>query len=62
MAESLEPLVRRSFAAFNARDVEGLLELLDPEVRVRSLMTEAEGAVYSGHDGVRAWLAAIGRE
>jgi hypothetical protein len=46
-----------SFDAFNRRDLEGLLELLHPDVRVHSLMTEAECSDYAGHDGVRAWHA-----
>ena len=52
-------LVRRAYAAFNERDLDGLLELLDPDVRMRSLMTEAEQAEYLGHDGVRQWYSAV---
>lgn len=52
-------LMRQAFDAFNRRDLEGLLSLLHPDVRVRSLMTEAERAVYEGHQGVREWYAAV---
>jgi ketosteroid isomerase-like protein len=52
-------LVLSCFDAFRARDVEALLEMLAPDVEVRSLMTEAERIHYHGHDGVRAWLAAV---
>jgi ketosteroid isomerase-like protein len=55
----MQELVQRAFATFNARDLDGLLELLHPDVRVRSLMTEAERAVYEGHPGVREWYAAV---
>ena len=54
MAEAMGDLVDRAFKAFNSRDLEGLLTLLHPEVRVRSLMTEAERAGYDGHKGVRS--------
>ncbi|HEY1594318.1 MAG TPA: nuclear transport factor 2 family protein [Thermoleophilaceae bacterium] len=52
-------LVERCFDAFRARDIEGLLELLTPDVRVRSLMTEPERVYYDGPQGVREWFAAI---
>ena len=54
-----QSLVRRAFDAFNRGDVDGLLELLHPEIRVRSLMTEAERQDYQGHAGVREWYAAV---
>jgi ketosteroid isomerase-like protein len=52
-------LVRRSFEAYNSRDVDALLAVLHPEVHVRSLMTEAERADYRGHRGVREWYSAV---
>jgi ketosteroid isomerase-like protein len=52
-------LVLHCFDAFSNRDVNALLELLQPDVEVRSLMTEAERPIYSGHDGVRDWLSAV---
>ena len=59
MGPSPKALLTRAFEMFNRRDVDGLLELLHPEVRVHSLMTEAEGADYVGHDGVRRWQTAV---
>jgi ketosteroid isomerase-like protein len=55
----LDDLVQRAFDAFNRKDLEGLLELLHPEVHVHSLMTEAECVDYFGHQGVREWHAAV---
>jgi ketosteroid isomerase-like protein len=55
----LEELVRRAFEKFNSRDLDGLLELLHEDVRVHSLMTEAERQDYHGHQGVREWQAAV---
>jgi hypothetical protein len=47
----LEAVVYRAFDMFNRRDLDGLLELLHSDVRVHSLMTEAEREDYFGHDG-----------
>jgi ketosteroid isomerase-like protein len=52
-------LVHRVYEAYAGRDIESLLELLDPDVELRSLLTEAERPVYRGHDGVREWMAAV---
>jgi ketosteroid isomerase-like protein len=55
----LDELVHRAFQAFNQRDLAALLEIVHPEVRLHSLMTEAEGGDFTGHDGVRDWQRAI---
>jgi ketosteroid isomerase-like protein len=52
-------LITSAFDAWNRRDVDGLLLLLDPDVRLRSLMTEPERQYYHGYDGVREWLSAV---
>jgi len=52
-------LVLRCFDAFDKRDVNMLLELVQPDVEVRSLMTEPERPIYSGHEGVRDWMSAV---
>ena len=52
-------VVQRAFDAFRSRDLESLLGLLDPDVRIRSLMTESERPLYHGHDGAREWLEAV---
>jgi ketosteroid isomerase-like protein len=41
---------------FNRRDVEALLELLDPAVVWIPIMAVLEGRVYRGHDDVRKWV------
>ena len=49
--------IRRGLEAYNAGDVEGVIEMTDPEatlVPVRSLL---EGGEYRGHDGVRRFMA-----
>jgi ketosteroid isomerase-like protein len=52
-------LINSAFDAWNRRDIDALLFLLDPGVRLRSLMTEPERQYYHGHEGVREWLSAV---
>jgi ketosteroid isomerase-like protein len=52
-------IVLRAVAAFMARDLDGLLALADPQIVLRSLLTEPERALYHGHDGVRDWFDAV---
>ena len=50
---------KRAFQAINRRDVEALLEELDPEVEWHSAILMALGGertVYRGHEGIREWL------
>ena len=48
-------LWRRWIAAFNARDIEAMLRYFDPSIELHSVFAEVGGAVYHGHDGIRAW-------
>jgi ketosteroid isomerase-like protein len=54
-----EQVVRSAVDAFMAHDLEGLLAVADPEIELRSLLTEAERPLYSGHDGVTDWFEAV---
>ena len=54
-----EEVVRRAVGAFMARDLDGILELADPRIELRSLLTEAERPLYHGHEGVRDWFDAV---
>jgi len=54
-----EQLVRRAVNAFMARDLDSILALADPEIELRSLLTEPERPLYYGHDGVRDWFDAV---
>jgi ketosteroid isomerase-like protein len=57
MSENVE-LVRRSFEAMSAWDVDALLRLYDPDVEFLPLTgTRVEGGGYRGHEGVRAYFA-----
>jgi ketosteroid isomerase-like protein len=52
-------VVLRAVAAFMARDLDGLLALADPQIVLRSLLTEPERPLYHGHEGVREWFDAV---
>ena len=54
-----EALVRRAVAAFMERDLDGVLAVAHPEIELRSLLTEAERALYHGHQGVTEWFDAV---
>jgi ketosteroid isomerase-like protein len=49
-------LARAAFAALGRRDLDGFLELVDPEVEFTSLIQESEAKLYCGHAGVRRFL------
>src|SRR4051794_3010736 len=52
-AETME----RWFDAFNAHNVDALVELADPEIEIVPLaaaLTSPPGATYHGHDGLRS--------
>jgi ketosteroid isomerase-like protein len=48
-------LAERAYAAIATRDLEGLIECVDPSVEFTSLVAEADGRTYRGHAGVREW-------
>ena len=51
-------LIRKAYVAFNGRDVDAVLDMLDPEVDWPNLL---DGVVAHGHDAVRAyWLRQFG--
>lgn len=56
MPDNVE-LVRRSFEAISAWDIEALLKLYHPEIEFLPLTgTQVETGGYLGHDGVRDYL------
>jgi ketosteroid isomerase-like protein len=50
-------IVREAIEAWNAGDRERMLEWLDPEVEIRTLRAQLEGAPYRGHEGYRKGIA-----
>jgi ketosteroid isomerase-like protein len=49
-------IVRRSFEAFNARDVDELVGLSDPDGEWLPFRAQLEGIVYRRHDGIRQFV------
>lgn len=59
MSEENLAAVRRAFAAFSERDVEGMLEVVDPEVEFLPQQTATlarKGQPYRGHAGIREYF------
>jgi SnoaL-like domain len=52
-------LVLRWVNAFNARNLDGLISCLHPEVDFHPLKLVGIDGSYHGHDGVRAWLGRL---
>jgi len=46
---------------FNARDIDGMLACLHPEVELHPLKLGWRSGVYHGHDAVRRWFAEFTR-
>jgi ketosteroid isomerase-like protein len=56
LSEENVELFYQAADAFNRRDIDAFLRLLDPDVEVVSRIVELEGGgSYRGHDGVRQW-------
>jgi ketosteroid isomerase-like protein len=57
MASRNEEVLGRAFAAFNARDIEALRELIDPEFEFAPHITGGfEGIKFQGIDGVERFI------
>ncbi len=53
-------LILRWVNAFNARDLDGVLSCLHPDVDFRPLKLMGLNGPYRGHDGVRNWFTRLG--
>jgi len=53
-------LVDRFVDAFNRRDADAFVALMDPEVAFHPTVLVGDRGVYRGHDGVRRWFASLG--
>ena len=59
MQENVE-IVRRSFEAIGRWDIDGLLDLYDPEIEFLPLTgIRVESGGYQGHSGVRAYFEEV---
>jgi ketosteroid isomerase-like protein len=48
--------VRRAYEAFNRRDVDALLDLVDDDIEFVSVLAAVEGASYRGREGIRRYV------
>jgi ketosteroid isomerase-like protein len=55
----LSELANAAADTLNRDDIEAFLELMDPDVEFRSLIAEADGDTYRGHEGVRRWWQSV---
>lgn len=55
----LTKICEEAYEALNARDLDRFLELSDPEITITSLIAEAEGGSFHGHEGVRQWWETV---
>jgi ketosteroid isomerase-like protein len=46
---------REIYRGMNGRDADRVVAVCDPGVEIRSMFAAVGGAVYHGHDGIRAW-------
>ena len=51
--------MERAYEAITRGDLDAFLDLSDPDIEFRSLIAEAEGHDFRGHDGVRKWWDAV---
>jgi uncharacterized protein len=59
MAQENVELVRRAYAALNAGDVEGLIELCDQDFEIDMEERVFNPATYRGHDGIRRFYGEV---
>ena len=52
-------LLQAAYDAISRKDLDAFLALTHPEIEFRSLIAEAEGRTFQGHDGVRAWWDSV---
>jgi uncharacterized protein len=52
-------LVQAAYGALNAGDLDGFLTWIAEDVEFTSMVAEAEGTIFRGHDGVRAWWETV---
>src|SRR5215217_1433581 len=57
MSQDNVEIVRRSFEAFNTRDVDALVSLSAEDCEWVPLRAQLEGMVYRGHEGVRQFVS-----
>ena len=52
-------LAEQAYDTLARDDIDAFLAMVSPEVEFTSLIAEAEGKTYHGHEGVREWWASV---
>ncbi len=52
-------VMEAAYAAITRDDLDAFLAVAHPEIEFRSLIAEAEGRTFRGHDGVREWWDSV---
>jgi ketosteroid isomerase-like protein len=55
----VQALADTTYAALNAGDLDACLSFVSEDVEFTSMVAEAEGTVYRGHEGLRAWWETV---
>jgi ketosteroid isomerase-like protein len=61
MSQENVDVIRAAFLAVERDDLDAFLVLAHPKIEFRSLIAEAEGRTYQGHEGVREWWDTVMR-
>ncbi len=59
MSQENVELMEAVFDAISRNDLDAFLALAHPEIEFRSLIAEAEGRTFHGHEGVREWWDSV---
>ena len=59
MSQANVEVMETAYAAITRDDLDAFLALAHPEIEFRSLIAEAEGRTFQGHDGVREWWDSV---
>jgi ketosteroid isomerase-like protein len=59
VTREVRAIAEAAFAAINSGDLDAFLALTTEDVEFTSMVAEAEGTTFRGHDGVRAWWETV---
>ena|SRR5215207_1769955 len=59
MSQENEELAHRAYDAFSRGNWDAFVEFMDPDVEFTSLLLEAEGRIYRGHEGAREYFESL---
>lgn len=55
----LRAMAETAYGALSSGDLDGFLALVAEDVEFTSMVAEAEGTAFHGHEGVRAWWETV---